>query len=183
MGHSSSVNFCWNLHWESLLEALLGYPLNLIIETSMSAPWSTFLARSPADPMLDGNDDMSASKTLVSREALLLDQIDATDANTEWAEKVMPIAIMEHMIDLTHWQTFPEAGFLGPVSARHWSVMSTLSACISSKDISVWARANARHMLTTALISWLRLNLLWGNSGHDPVLICQCQNHVNMAVM
>ena len=114
------------------------------IETSISASRSTFLTKSPADPTLDSNDDTSASKTSVSREVLLLDWVDATDANTEWAENAMPIAILGCIMDSTHWQTYPGTGFLGPASARHWSMMSTFSTCTLPRDMVVQVRACVR---------------------------------------
>ena len=115
----------------------IGVSVNDTIETSISASRSTFLTRSPADPMLDSNDDMSVSRTSVSREVLLLDQVDAMDANTEWAKNVMFITIMGCIMDLTHWQMYPQVGFWRPASARHWSVMSTLSTWTLPRDMWV----------------------------------------------
>ena len=77
----------------------MGVSVDATIEVSISASSSTFLARSPADPTLDGSDDTSATETLVSREVLLLDQVNTTGAKAEWAENAMPIATMGHIMD------------------------------------------------------------------------------------
>ena len=115
----------------------VGVSVDATIKTSISASRFTFLTRSLAYPTFNGYDDMSASETSVSREVDLLDQVNATDANTEWAKNTMLIAIMGHIMDLTHWQIYPVAGFLRPASVRHWSVISTLSTCTSPRDMGV----------------------------------------------
>ena len=69
---------------------------------SPSASSSTFLARSPADPTLNSSDDTSAIEMSASKEVDLLDQVEATDANTAWADNAMPMAIMGHIMDSMH---------------------------------------------------------------------------------
>ena len=97
----------------------LGASVGATVKTSILASGSTFLARSPADPMLDGSDDTSAIEMSVSKEVDWLEQVKAMDANMTWAENAMPMAIMGHIMHSTHWQTYPSAGLLGPASLEH----------------------------------------------------------------
>ena len=114
---------------------------------------------------------------------------------TGWSESKWQMPI-QHALRMQCWwpslgalwtqhigKCIPGQAFLGPASARHWSMMSIFSTCISPMDITLWPKANAKHRLTASLISWLRLNSLWGSWGQDPLMIHQWQNYVNMAVM
>ena len=159
----------------------IGISVETAVKTSMLVSWSAFWAKSPADPTLDGNDDRSAKETSISRE-VLLDQDNVAEASTECAEKVMPVADRQLMIDSMHWQIYPRVGFLGPASVIHWRVMRTIKACFSAIDIT-FASVGARCELTMSLISLLRLNSLQGSSGHAPFLILHPQNQIKMAAI
>ena len=87
------------------------------------------------------------------------------------------------MMDSTQWLIVPCAGFHGPSSAKHWSLVKTFKACSSPIDRSILARVGARHKSTVSMVSWSRAKSHQGSDGHDPLLILQCQNHTNMAAM
>ena len=135
-----------------------------------------------ADPTLDSSNDRSTKKASVWRE-VLVDQDDAAEANTECAEKAMPITDKEHMMDSMHWQTYLGVGLLGPASAMHWRVMRTFKVCIPPINISTFASVSARHESTLSLISLLRLDSLPGSSGQAPLLILHHQNQVKTAAI
>ena len=56
--------------------------LNIVVETSMAALVSALFARSPAEPILNGSDEMSAVETSVSSKVDQLEWLDGADANT-----------------------------------------------------------------------------------------------------
>ena len=113
---------------------------------------------SPADPTLEGSEEISARDTSVSNE-VLLDRIETAEPRTAWGEKVMSITINGLMINSTQWLIFSGTGFRGPSSAKHWSVIKTFKACSSPIDRSILARVGARHKLIASMISWLRVKL------------------------
>ena len=86
------------------------------------------------------------------------------------------------IINSTQWLIVPCAGFCGPSSAKHWSVVKTFKACSSPSNRSILARVGARCKLTVSMVSWSRVKSHQGNDGHDPLLILQRQNHTNIAV-
>ena len=86
------------------------------------------------------------------------------------------------IINSTQWLIVPCTGFHGPSSAKHWSVVKTFKACSSPSNKSILARVGTRHKSTVFMISWSRAKSHRGNDGYDPLLILQCQNHMNMAV-
>ena len=137
---------------------------------------------SPADPTLEGREEISARDTSISNE-VLLDSIETVEPRTAWDEKVMSSTINCLMINLTQWLIVPCAGFHGPISAKHWSMLKTFKACSSPIDRSILARVWARHKSTVSMVSWSRVKSHRGNDGHDPLLILQCQNHTNIVVM
>ena len=79
-----------------------GVPIDAVIETSIAALVSVLFARSPAEPTLDGSNEMSAIETSVSNEVEQLEQLDRADANTACVVKLIPTTIMRHTMDLTH---------------------------------------------------------------------------------
>ena len=54
-----------------------------------------------------------------------------------WNEKEMSSTINCLMIDSTQWLIVPCAGFHGPSSAKHWSVVKIFKACSSPSDRSI----------------------------------------------
>ena len=151
---------------------------------SMSASESCLSHRciSPVDPTLEGREEISARDTSVSNE-VLLDHIKTAESRTAWDEKEMSSTINCLIIDSTWWLIVPCTGFHVPSSAKHRSVVKTFKACSSHSDRPILARVGARHKSTVSMISWSRVKSHRGNDGHDPLLILQCQNNTNMAVM
>ena len=150
----------------------------------MSASESCLSCRciSPADPTLKGREEMSARDTSISSK-VLLDRIKTVESWTACDEKEMSSTINCLMIDSTQWLIVPCADFRGPSSAKHWSMVKTFKACSSPSDRSILARVGARRKSTASVVSWSRAKSHRGNDGHDPLLILQCQNHMNMAAM
>ena len=115
--HSSLLSFrSMTLPSERVSEAA---SIDAIVEMSMAASVPILLASSPAEPTLDGNDEMSAVETSVSSNVEWLEQPEGVEAITAWAVKPIPIAVRGHTRDSTHWLTYPEMGFHGSASARH----------------------------------------------------------------
>ena len=79
-----------------------GVPINAIVKTSMAASVLALFTKSPAEPTLDGSDEMSAIKTPVSSKVDQPEWIDGADINTVCAVKPIRIATMGHTIDSTH---------------------------------------------------------------------------------
>ena len=69
---------------------------------------------SPANPTLDGSEEISAKDTSVSNE-VLLDHVKTGTPKTAWGVKAMSNTIRCLMIDLTHWHVYPSASFYGPI--------------------------------------------------------------------
>ena len=134
------------------------------------------------DPTLEGREEISGRDTSISSE-VLLNHVKTTEPRTAWDEKVMSSTINCLMIDSTQWLIVPCAGFCGPSSAKHWSVVKTFKACSSPSDRSILARVGARCKSTVSMVSWSRAKSHRSNDGHDPLLILQCQNHTNMVAM
>ena len=107
---------------------------------------------SPADPTLDGSEEISAKDMSISNE-VLLDHVETGVPKTAWDVKAMSNTIRCLMIDLTHWHVYPDAGFHGPISAKHWSVVRTFKACSSPSDRSNLARVGVRCKSTVSEIS------------------------------
>ena len=129
------------------------------VAISMSASESCLSCQciSPMDPTLEGREEISARDTSISNE-VLLDCIKTVEPRTAWDEKEMSSTIYCLIIDLTQWLIVPCAGFRGPSSAKHWSVVKTFKACSSPSDRSILTRVGARHKLTVSMISWSRVN-------------------------
>ena len=62
-------------------------PINTVVKTSIAASVSALFARSPAEPTLDGSDEMSAIETSVSSEVDWLEWLNRADANAAWMVK------------------------------------------------------------------------------------------------
>ena len=107
---------------------------------------------SPADPTLNGSEEISAKDTSISNE-VLLDRVKTGAPKTAWDVKAMSNTIRCLMINSTHWHVYPCAGFHGPISAKHWSVVRTFKACSSPSDRSNLARVGVRHKSTVSEIS------------------------------
>ena len=75
---------------------------------------------SPADPTLNGSEEILAKDTSVSNE-VLLGHVETGTPKTAWGVKAMSNTIRCLMIDLTHRHVYPSASFCGPISAKHWS--------------------------------------------------------------
>ena len=76
-----------------------GASVDAIIKTSIAASMPALLARSPAEPMLHGSDEISAVETSVSNE---VEWLDGANAITACAVKPIPMAIMGCTMDSTH---------------------------------------------------------------------------------
>ena len=107
---------------------------------------------SQVDPTLDSSEEILAKDISISNE-VLFDCVETGTPKTAWGVKAMSNTIRCLMIDLTHWHVYPSAGFHGPISAKHWSVVRTFKACSSPSDRSNLARMGARHKLTVSEIS------------------------------
>ena len=107
---------------------------------------------SPVDPTLNGSEEILAKDMSISNE-VLLDHVDTGAPKTAWGVKAMSNTIRCLMINLTHWHTYPSAGFCGPILAKHWSVVRTFRACSSPSDRSNLARVEVRHKSTVSEIS------------------------------
>ena len=166
----------------SSLPTLVNSPASgVAISMSASESCLSHQCISPADPALKGREEISARDTSISNE-VLFDSVETAEPRTAWDEKVMSSTI-NCLINLTKWLIVPCAGFHGPSSAKHWSMVKTFKACSSPSDRSILARVGARHKLTVSMVSWSRVKSHLGNDGHDPLLILQCQNHTNMAAV
>ena len=155
----------------------ISHALGVVI--SMSASRQSI---SPADPTLNGREEISAEDMSISSE-VLLDRVETGVPKTAWNVKAMSNTIRCLMINLTHWHVYPSAGFLGPISAKHWSVVRTFKACSSPSDRSNLARVGVRCKSTVSEISGSRTKSHLGSDGHDPLLTFQHQNHTNIAAM
>ena len=76
--------------------------IDAIIRTSIAASLPVLFARSPAEPMLYGSDEMSAIETSVSNEVEQLEQLDRANAIMACAVKPIPIATMGCTMGSTH---------------------------------------------------------------------------------
>ena len=153
---------------------------DVAISMSVSESCLSCQCISPADPTLEGREEISARDTSVSNE-VLLDCVKTVEPRTAWDEKVMSSTINCLMIDLTQWLIIPCGGFHGPILAKHWSMVKTFKVCSSPINRSILARVGARCKSTVSMVSWSRAKSHQGNDGQDPLLILQCQNHTNMA--
>ena len=84
---------------------------------------------------------------------VLLDHVKAGAPKTARGVKAMSNTIRCLMINSTHWHVYPGAGFCGPISAKHWSVVRTFKVCSCPSDRSNLARVGVRHKLTVSKIS------------------------------
>ena len=109
-------------------------------------------SKSPVDPTLDSRQEILAKDTSISNE-VLLDHVETGAPKTAWDVKAMSNTVRCLMINLTHRHVYSSAGFRGPISAKHWSVVRTYKACSSPSDRSNLARVGARHKLTVSEIS------------------------------
>ena len=107
---------------------------------------------SPADPTLDSSEEILAKDMSISNE-VLLHCVQTGAPKTAWGVKAMSNTIRYLMIDSTHWHVYPGAGFRGPISSKHWSVVRTFKACSSPSDRSNLARVGVRRESTVSEIS------------------------------
>ena len=114
-------------------------------------------------------EEISARDTSISNE-VLLNHFKTAEPRTAWDEKVMSSTVNCLMIDSTPWLIVPCAGFHGPSSAKHWSMVKTFKACSSPRNRSILARVGVRHKLTVSMVSWSRAKSHRGNDGHDHSL-------------